>query len=98
MPWVVKGEFLRGALLAEHDENDIRAFLERYPTLWVGEETLVHYSRLYRNLVKSKLAVGANDLWIAASASEYGLPLLTRNSAEFRRVEGLRVIDYAAPN
>lgn len=96
MPWVVKGEFLRGALLAEHDETEVRSFLDRYPTVWVTDETLVHYARLYRALVRSKQTVGANDLWIAASAIEHDLPLLTRNAAEFRRVAGLRLVDYSA--
>jgi tRNA(fMet)-specific endonuclease VapC len=95
MPWVVKGEFLRGALLAEHDEAEVRGFLDRYPTVWVTDETLVHYARLYRGLVRSKQTVGANDLWIAASAIEHDLPLLTRNAAEFRRVAGLQLVDYS---
>ena len=94
MPWVVKGEFLRGALLAEHEEDDVRRFLDRYPTVWVTEETLVHYARIYKALVKSRRTVGANDLWIAASALEHDLPLLTRNATEFRRVDGLKVVDY----
>lgn len=95
MPWVVKGEFLRGALLAEHDEDEVRRFLDRYPTVWVTDETLVHYARLYRALVRSKQTVGANDLWIAAAAIEHDLPLLTRNAAEFRRVAGLQLVDYS---
>lgn len=95
MPWVVKGEFLRGAVLADHDEAEVRAFLDRYPTIWVTDETLAHYARLYRTLVKSKQTIGANDLWIAASAAEHDLPLLTRNASEFRRVSGLQVVDYS---
>ncbi len=95
MPWVVKGEFLRGAFLAEHDEDEVRGFLDRYPTIWVTDETLVHYARLYRALVRSKQTIGANDLWIAASATEHNLPLLTRNASDFRRVAGLQVVDYS---
>ena len=97
MPWVVKGEFLRGAVLAAHDEDDVRSFLARYPTIWVTDDTLVHYARLYRTLVRSKQTVGANDLWIAASATEHNLPLLTRNVSEFGRVAGLKVVDYSGP-
>ena len=94
MPWVVKGEFLRGAFLAGHVEEEVGAFLDRYPTIWVAEETLLHYARLYADLVRSKQSVGANDLWIAAAAIERDLPLLTRNASEFRRVAGLKVVDY----
>jgi tRNA(fMet)-specific endonuclease VapC len=96
MPWVVKGEFLRGALLAAHDADVVRAFLDRYPTLWVSDVTLLQYARTYAALVRAKQTIGANDLWIAASALEHGLPLLTRNAAEFRRITDLTVVDYAA--
>lgn len=95
MPWVVKGEFLRGTLLAEHDDDEVRGVLARYPTVWVTEETVVHYARLYTALVRSNQSVGANDLWIAASATEHDLPLLTRNASEFRRVARLNVVDYS---
>lgn len=94
MPWVVKGEFLRGAVVADHDEGDVRRFLDRYPTLWVTDDTLVQYARVYRTLVRSRQMIGANDLWVAASALEHGLPLLTRNIADFGRVESLEVVDY----
>jgi tRNA(fMet)-specific endonuclease VapC len=96
MPWVVKGEFLRGAVLAGHDEGEVRGFLDRYPTVWATDDTLVHYARIYKTLVKSGKTVGANDLWIAASAAEHDLPLLTRNASEFRRIAGLQVVDYAS--
>ncbi len=62
--------------------------------IWVTDDTLVHYASIYKALVRSRRTVGANDLWIAASAVERGVPLLTRNAAEFRRVDGLQVIDY----
>lgn len=37
-------------------------------------------------------AVGAHDLWIAATALAHGLGVATRNAAEFERVPGLRVL------
>jgi predicted nucleic acid-binding protein len=83
------------SLLAEHDEDDLRGFLDRYPTIWVTDDTLLRYARLYKTLVRSKQTIGANDLWIAASASEHDLHLLTRNVSEFRRVAGLKVVDYS---
>ena len=75
----------------------VTSFLARYPTIWVTDDTLVHYARLYRTLVRSTQTVGANDLWIAASATEHNLPLLTRNVSEFGRVAGLKVVDYSGP-
>ena len=37
---------------------------------------------------------GPHDLWIAASALQYGVPLVTRNLAQFQRIEGLRLESY----
>ena len=97
MPWIVKAEFLRGAVLAGHSADEVASFLSRYPTLWVSESTLTHYAQTYATLVRANQLNGPNDLWIAASALEHSLPLLTRNAAEFERVPDLRVIDYSQP-
>ena len=37
-------------------------------------------------------AIGAHDLWIAATALAHGLGVATRNGAHFTRVDGLRVV------
>ena len=95
MPWIVKGEFLRGAVLAGHAAAEVAEFLGRYRVVWPDEETLVIYAKTYADLARSKQMIGPNDLWIAASALRSGLPLLTRNVREFRRVPGLKVEDYS---
>ncbi len=38
--------------------------------------------------------IGTNDLWIAAPALVHGMPLVTNNTTEFRRVPGLEVLEY----
>lgn len=95
LPWIAKAEFLSGAVIAEHDLKRVLAFLDDFPLLWPNDAVVLRYARANAALRKARLAVGANDLWIAAIALEQGLPLLTRNVREFQRVEGLRVIDYA---
>lgn len=95
LPWIAKAEFLSGAVIAEHDLERVSAFLGEFPLLWPNDAVVLRYARANAALRSARLAVGANDLWIAASALELDLPLLTRNVREFERVEGLRVIDYA---
>lgn len=96
LPWVAKGEFLAGAVIAGHDLERVAAFVAIYPVVFPDDETLIRYAGVFASLRKRKLAVGPNDLWIGAAAIQAGLPLLTRNARELSRIDGLRVIDYAA--
>src|ERR1043166_3345576 len=38
--------------------------------------------------------IGNNDLWIAAHAKAAGLPLITNNEQEFRRIQGLKIQNW----
>jgi predicted nucleic acid-binding protein len=95
VPWVVKGEFLRGAFLAGHVKDSVHAFLDSFLVVWPTEETLRRYAALYGDLRRTNGLIGPNDLWLAACATERVLPLLTRNVSEFSRVGGLTVVDYS---
>lgn len=97
LPWVVKGEFLRGAVLAGLSAEVVARFLDRYRVVWPTEQTLQRYAETWAALAHGRQMVGVHDLWIAVCALEHDLPLLTRNAAEFGRVPRLRVVDYAKP-
>jgi tRNA(fMet)-specific endonuclease VapC len=92
--WLVKAEFLRGAAMANHDPVRVRSFLAPHQTIWPDEETLTLYAQIYADLIRSNQMIGPHDLWIASAARQHNLPLLTRNTKEFRRVAGLQVVDY----
>ena len=94
IPWIVKAEFLRGAEIAGHDRQGIRDFLKRFPTLWPDEDTLEIYASLYSTLKKRNELIGPNDLWIAASALQNSVPLVSKNKIEFQRVPGLPLESY----
>ena len=96
LPWIAKGEFLRGAWLAGHMHDSVEAFLDSFLVVWPTEATLRHYAELYLQLRKVNALIGPNDLWLAACALERKLPLLTRNAGEFARVKGLTVVDYSS--
>jgi len=53
------------------------------------------YGQTFRYLRDNGLLIGTNDLWIAATALAYDLPVVTRNRRHFLRVPGLEVSDYA---
>ncbi|MBP7830536.1 MAG: type II toxin-antitoxin system VapC family toxin [Kiritimatiellae bacterium] len=94
IPWIVRYEFLRGAHLAGQDPAPLAAFMDRYQIVFPDVETIDAACALYARLKKANRLIGPHDLWIAASALRFGLPLLTRNRDEFGRVPDLKVIDY----
>lgn len=95
IPWIVKAEFLRGAELAGHPVAEVAVFLGRYRVVWPDEDTLVLYAHTYAELYRANHMIGPHDLWVAAAALRTGVPLLTRNTEEFRRVPGVRLEAYA---
>lgn len=50
----------------------------------------------YRYLQKNGALIGGNDLWIAATALAYRMPVVTSNVQHYGRVPGLQVADYRA--
>ena len=94
LPWIVKAEFLRGAAVAGHDPREVREFLDRFPVAWPDDQTLELYAVQFAELRAINALPGPHDLWIAASALQYGVPLVTRNIAQFQRIEGLRLESY----
>ena len=52
------------------------------------------YGRLHRYLKENGLLIAANDLWIAATALAFDMPVVTRNEKRFRRVPELEVLGY----
>lgn len=65
-----------------------------YPILPWTPEISWEYGEIYRDLASKGLLIGANDMWIAATARVGDHLLVTNNLTELRRVEGLRVVGY----
>ena len=92
MSVTVLGEFSAGfADLGDIHYRKIRAGLGLLP---LDEETALVYRKIFRDLKARGALIGANHLWIAASAIRHQMPLVSRNVDEFRRVHGLDLIKY----
>jgi predicted nucleic acid-binding protein len=52
------------------------------------------YGRAFQHLQKNGQLIGTNDLWIAATALAYRMPIVTANHEECQRVPGLEVLHY----
>ena len=86
------GEFAEG--FADPEDPLLRTVRKQHHLLPIDTRTALAYGRIARTLRREGRLIGTNDLWIAAASVRYGLPLVTANAAQFRRVTGLDVVTY----
>ena len=65
----------------------------RYPA---GPAICRHYAAHFTRLKDSGVPIAANDLWIACHALADDATLVSRNTREFGRIDGLRLVDWVA--
>ncbi len=75
-------------------EDACRLFLSRFSLIVPDSAIAWRASRICRTLRESGSPIGDHDLWIAATAIEQGLPVVTRNPKHFGRISGLQVLSY----
>jgi tRNA(fMet)-specific endonuclease VapC len=83
-------EFAEGCVTV----SEVRVALERFTIVEISEPVAWEASRISRGLRRAGLPIGDNDIWVAASALAYRLPLVSDNSRHFGRVPGLVVHEY----
>jgi predicted nucleic acid-binding protein len=98
---VVLGELLAGFLRGRHrrrNEEELRQFLAspRVHIVPIDEQTAERYALVLAALRRRGRPIPSNDLWIAASAAQHGLRLLTLD-AHFLHVEQILVDLLDAP-
>ncbi|MGE0124413.1 MAG: type II toxin-antitoxin system VapC family toxin [Dehalococcoidia bacterium] len=101
MSVVTKAELLYGAEVSPRRAQDnaaLVAFLPYVEAVALDEEAAQHYAEIRADLRRRGLMIGANDLFIAAHARALGLTLVTNNSAEFERVQDLKLENWTLPH
>ena len=96
LPWVVLGELHYGAQRAQRREEavtQVRDFLRIAVLLLPDENTAEHYGQLKAELAGAGTLIPDNDLWIAALAREFDLPLATRDR-HFTVVPRLKTLSW----
>lgn len=87
----LKAGFLRSARRSENEE-ELEEVLgsRRTRTVQIDDETADRYAVIHADLRRAGRPVPTNDLWIAASAMQHGLRVLTED-AHFLRISQILV-------
>ena len=87
---IVRAELYAGG----RDTQRIEALVGQASLLPIDENVAKVWGNAARQLRAAGQMTGANDLWIAAIALAYDVPVLTRNQSDFDRVPGVRLATY----
>ena len=92
---VILGELLAGFLRGKHrqkNEDELQVFLSspRVSVVSFDYQTAERYAWILDSLWKQGTPIPTNDIWIAASAAQHGLRILTLD-AHFRQVPQVMV-------
>jgi tRNA(fMet)-specific endonuclease VapC len=96
---IVKAELLYGALRSAQPERNterLAHFFSGFPCLPFEDRASKAYAAIRSQLEKAGKPVGPNDLLIGAIALANQLVLVTHNTREFGRIEGLALEDWEA--
>jgi tRNA(fMet)-specific endonuclease VapC len=94
---IVKAELFYGAMKSNNPQKTLarqQLFLNRFVSLIFDDNTALVYGQIRASLAKIGTPIGSNDLQIAAIAISNNLILVTHNTREFSRVDGLKIEDW----
>ena len=94
---ITYGELMHGVEKSQSTEKNriaLALFLSPITILEFGAEAAEEYGRIRADLEKKGTPIGSMDLLIAAHAKAEQLIIVTNNTREFKRVEGLPVEDW----
>jgi len=92
LPITAYGEYAEG--FPNRTDPAFLSVVESFELLTVTRAVADKYADITRALRAGGKMIGSNDLWIAATAIERDMALVTRNAAEFSRVPALRIKSY----
>lgn len=96
---ITYGELMYGAQKSGHRAAALERLQELVillPALLLPETAAALYGRIRAELEAKGEMIGNNDLWIAAHALASDLVLVTNDEREFRRVQGLKMQNWAS--
>lgn len=97
IPSIVKAELLYGVEKSQRkieNRRTVQQFLDAFQIANFDSEAAVQYSTIRAQLENNGAPIGPNDLIIASIVLANKGILITRNTKEFSRVEGLHLEDW----
>lgn len=94
---IVKAELLFGARKSKKTATNLQtltAFFAPLQSLPFDDRCAETYGQIRANLEAKGQKIGFNDVFIAAIAVTYDVTLVTNNTREFGRVDGLSLVDW----
>ena len=88
MSEITRGELARGFV----HKAAWTDFCDRFVGYPFNDAVAWRAAEIFKDLRKRGVMTGENDLWIAATALEAGVVLVTRNEKHFREVRGLKIL------
>jgi predicted nucleic acid-binding protein len=97
---IILGELIAGFLMGKHERENrtiLQDFLSsaRVKILEIEEETSERYAAIVSHLRRTGTPIPTNDLWIAASAMQHGLKVLTTDK-HYSKVPQI-IVEYYPP-
>lgn len=94
---IVRAELFFGAMKSNYPVKTLalqRQFIDQFPTLPFDDDAALIFGKIRADLQRQGLPIGPYDLQIAAIPLANDLTLVTHNTREFSRVDGLRLADW----
>lgn len=94
---IVKGELFYGSRRSNNPTKSLQIqqeFLSQFVSLPFDDAAAAVYGEIRAALAQAGTPIGPNDLQIAAIALASDLTLVTHNTKEFSRVQGLKLEDW----
>ena len=90
--FTIAGELAAGVSLSERTRWE--EFISPFHVLPFTDDVAWAYGAAYHHLQRNRQMIGANDLWIAATALAHGMTVVTADVEHYRRVPGLDVVSH----
>lgn len=94
---VVKAELYYGAMKSSRTVENLALLDDLFQSITsipFDDPAARKYGEIRSNLARQGTPIGPNDLMIAATAAVHSAVVVTHNTREFSRVDGLQIVDW----